>query len=228
MLFVIGTLVILLLVFGPQLWTRYIFKRYSTPIDELPGTGGELARHLLDRFDMHDTRVELTESESDHYDPRDKTIRLSEQVFNGKSLTAVTIAAHETGHALQHMTHYKPLYLRWKLAGIVSIAEKIASIMLISTPFLAMLTRMPVLSIITLAGGITILLMPVVFHLLTLPVELNASFGRALPILAQGNYLPKSALPIARRILTAAAFTYLAASLASLLNFYRWMAFLRR
>ena len=78
------------------------------------------------------------------------------------------------------------------------------------------------------ASGILILFLPVIFHLVTLPVEWDASFNRALPLLIEGRYLPESAEPIVRRILTAAALTYVSASLSSLLNFYRWIAFLRR
>lgn len=228
MLFLVGTLLILVLIFGPQLWTRYIFKRYSTDITELPGTGGELAVHLLEKLDITDGKVEETEPGNDHYDPVSKTVRLSPDVYNGKSLTAITIAAHECGHALQHKSQYPPLYLRWKMARHVQTAEKIASMLLLATPFVAVLTRMPQIGALTMISGGLLLFMPVIFHLITLPVEFNASFGRALPILKEGHYLPESAIPIAHKILMAAALTYLSASLASLLNFYRWLVFLRR
>ena len=100
--------------------------------------------------------------------------------------------------------------------------------LLVAFPFAAMLTKLPQIGGLMLFCGIMILFVPVMFHLITLPVELDASFKRALPILEHGNYLPKSAIPIARKILMAAAFTYLSASLASVLNFYRWLLFLRR
>ncbi len=228
MLIGIGTLLLLAIIFGPQLWTRHVFKRYSTEIAELPGTGGELAAHLLEALRIEDTKVEVTEPDQDHYDPEERAVRLSPDVYHGKSLTAVVIAAHELGHALQHHTAYKPLYLRWRMARLVMTAEKIAGIMLVAFPFVTILTRLPHVGGLVLLTGITILLLPVLFHLVTLPVELDASFGRALPILIQGKYLPAPAIPIARRILTAAALTYVAASLASVLNFYRWLIFLRR
>ncbi len=224
----IGTLILLILIFGPQLWIRYIFKRYNVQLDGMPGTGGELANHLVDKLNLPDTKVEITDPGINHYDPRDKTVRLSPDVYEGKSLTAVVIAAHELGHAIQHETAYRPLYLRSQMAKLVAISEKLASMMLIAFPFVAILTRMPLVGGLMLMSGIIILFLPVLFHLITLPVEIDASFNRALPILIQGKYIPESAIPIAKRILTAAALTYLSASLASILNFYRWLVFLRR
>lgn len=228
MLIGLGTLILLSLIFGPQLWTQHIFKRYKVQIDEIPGTGGELARHLLDKLNMEETQVEITEVNNDHYDPLEKVVRLSPDIHDGKSLTAIVVAAHEVGHAIQDHSAYKPLQLRGQLAKFAAYSEKFASILLVAFPFMTVLTHMPLVGGVMLASGVIMLLLPVVFHLVTLPVEIDASFRRALPILIHGEYIPKSAIPIARRILTAAALTYLSASLASLLNFYRWIVFLRR
>lgn len=228
MLIWIGVILLAGLLFVPQLWTQYIFRKYNVQIEALPGTGGELARHLVDKLDIQGANVEATEPNQDHYDPEQKVIRLSPDVFNGKSLTAVVIAAHEVGHALQHKLHYRPLYLRWRMGRVTAVTEKIASILIIAFPFVIALTKIPIIGGLVLLIGFFLLLMPVLFHLITLPVELDASFGRALPVLRGGGYIPESAMPAARRILTAAAFTYLAASLASILNFYRWIIFLRR
>ena len=212
----------------PQFWVQRVIKKYSESIDELPGTGGELALHLVKQFELDDVSVEVAEQDNDHYDPESKTIRLSESNYEGKSLTAVTIAAHEFGHSLQHHTNYQPLILRTKLAKIAFIAEKMASIILVQSAFYTYSGKSPGVSLIMLLAGLTIMLLPVILHLFTLPVEFDASFNRALPILKEGEYLPESAMPIARKILSAAALTYVAASLASLLNFYRWMMILRR
>lgn len=205
-----------------------MFKRHDAPLAELPGTGGELARHLLARLKLTDFSVQALETAGDHYDPENKTVFLSPGVHEGKSLTAVVVAAHEVGHALQHFTGFKPLYLRWNLAKYIAFVEKAASILLVSFPFVALLSKSPLAGGLMLVSGLTILLLPVVFHLVTLPVEWDASFNRALPLLIEGEYLPKAAEPVIRRILTAAALTYVSASLFSLLNFYRWIAFLRR
>lgn len=205
-----------------------MFKRHDAPLAELPGTGGELARHLLTRLQLTDFSVQALEAAGDHYDPENKTVCLSPGVHEGKSLTAVVVAAHEVGHALQHFTGYKPLYLRWNLAKYIAFVEKAASVLLVSFPFVALLSKSPLAGGLMLVLGLAILLLPVVFHLVTLPVEWDASFNRALPLLLEGEYLPKTAEPVIRRILTAAALTYVSASLFSLLNFYRWIAFLRR
>lgn len=223
-----GLCLLLTLLLGPQLWTRHVFKRHDAPLAELPGTGGELARHLLTRLKLADFSVQALETAGDHYDPENKTVCLSPGVHEGKSLTAVVVAAHEVGHALQHFTGFKPLYLRWNLAKYIAFVEKAASVLLVSFPFVALLSKSPLAGGLMLVSGLVILLLPVVFHLVTLPVEWDASFNRALPLLLEGEYLPKSAEPVIRRILTAAALTYVSASLFSLLNFYRWIAFLRR
>lgn len=223
-----GLCLLLTLLLGPQLWTRHVFKRHDAPLAELPGTGGELARHLLTRLQLTDFSVQALETAGDHYDPENKTVCLSPGVHEGKSLTAVVVAAHEVGHALQHFTGFKPLYLRWNLAKYIAFVEKAASVLLVSFPFVALLSKSPLAGGLMLVSGLTVLLLPVVFHLVTLPVEWDASFNRALPLLLEGEYLPKTAEPVIRRILTAAALTYVSASLFSLLNFYRWIAFLRR
>ena len=228
MLLGIAGFMLLALILGPHLWIKYVFKRYDVIVDELPGTGGELARHLVTRLDLSGCRVEALEHGGDHYDPENRAVCLSPGVYERKSLTSVVVAAHEIGHALQHDLGYKPLYLRWKLARYIARAEKTASFILISFPFIAVLTKSPLAGALMLGSGILILILPVIFHLVTLPVEWDASFNRALPLLIEGNYLPRSAEPIVRRILMAAALTYVSASLSSLLNFYRWIAFLRR
>ena len=223
-----GFCLLLILILGPHLWTRYVFKHYDATLDELPGTGGELARHLVSRLQLGGCKVEALDSGGDHYDPENRAVRLSPGVYERKSLTSVVVAAHEVGHALQHHQGFKPLYLRWKLAEYIALAEKTASIILVSFPFVTLLVKSPLIGVLMLGSGILILVLPVIFHLVTLPVEWDASFKRALPLLIDGGYLPQSAEPSVRRILTAAALTYVSASLSSLLNFYRWLAFLRR
>ena len=220
--------VLVCVVFLPQFWVKRVIKKYSVTIDELPGTGGELARHLLDRYAMDDVRLERAKDDADHYDPETRTIRLAKSRLDGKSLAAVTIAAHEFGHALQHHTRYKPLLWRGKLVKLAAVVEKAASFILLSLPFVLIFAKAPILSAILLLAGLTALCLPIILHLFTLPVEFDASFRRALPILDEGRYLPASAMPVARKILTAAALTYVAGSLASLLNIYRWIAILRR
>jgi len=228
MLPVLVILLLIIVVFLPQFWVRHVIKQYSQPIEELPGTGGELAKHLIKRYELDEVTVEQTDNGNDHYDPETKTIRLSETNHDCKSLAAITIATHEFGHALQHHTNYKPLLMRTTLAKKAAVFEKVASFILVCLPFTFILVKLPAISLIMLLAGLTIMCLPILLHIFTLPVEFDASFNRALPVLSEGNYIPDSAMPIARKILSAAALTYVSASLASLLNFYRWWAILRR
>lgn len=218
----------LLVFFGPQMWAAHVLQRYSKRIEEFPGTGGELAEHLVRKFELDDVTVEKSDRQQDHYDPEARAIRLAENIHDGKSMTAVVVSAHEVGHAIQQASGYRPFFLRWRLAKLIAFTEKFASMLLVVFPIAALLTRSPMVGVLMFLIGAGTLLLPVVIHLLTLPVEWDASFRRALPILIAGKYIPESAVPIARRILRAAALTYVAASLASVFNFYRWIAILRR
>ena len=157
-----------------------------------------------------------------------KVVRLSADNFNGRSLTAVTIAAHEVGHALQDARGFAPLHWRTRLVHWVAPIEKVGAGMLMLAPLAGALTRSPYLGLIGLAGGLLTLGTGVVIHFLTLPTELDASFMRALPLMQQHGVIRREDLPRARRLLTAAAFTYVAVALQSLLNIARWWAILRR
>ena len=224
--YVLLTLAIVAVVFGPSLWARWVLFRYGKHRADFPGTGGELARHLLDTAGLEAVPVEMTEL-GDHYDPGDRVVRLTKDNHDGRSLTAVVVAAHEVGHALQHRDGYRPLETRTRLVGSTRTVQRIGSAVLLATPILAALTRSPALALLQLGAGILTMASAVVVHLVTLPVEFDASYNRALPILDRGDYLPKKDLPAARRILTACALTYVAASLASLLNLWRWIRLLR-
>ncbi len=220
-------LIVALVMVGPQLWTKRVFARHSASRPDYPGTGGELARHLLNRFDLQHITVEPTEI-GDHYDPLSKTVRLTPAILDGKSLTAITIAAHEVGHAIQDHLGYQPLAERTNLVRVAQGAEKIGAVIMMGIPIAAAVARTPVASVVVMMAGLATMGVSTLVHLVTLPVEWDASFRRALPVLRQGNYLSPDDERGARSILTAAAFTYLAASLASLLNLWRWIAFLRR
>jgi len=223
----IPIILVIALVFGPGWWVRKVMSRYSEPVDRYDGTGGELARYLLDGFDLQNVKVEEA-PEGDHYDPQEKVIRLTPGNLNGRSLTAVTVAAHEVGHALQDASGYAPLRIRSQLVTLTQPVQKLGAGILMAAPFVGMLTRVPMVSLLMILGGLMSLGATTLVHLVTLPTELDASFKRALPILEKGEILKEVDLPHARRLLTAAALTYLSASLASLLNIARWWALLRR
>ena len=218
---------LLALTIVPSLWVQAVIRQYRQPANRYPRTGGQTARHLLDALGLRQVVTEVTES-GDHYDPIAKAVRLSADNFNGRSLTAVTIAAHEVGHALQDARAFGPLRWRTQLVHWVAPIEKVGAGMLMLAPIAGALTRSPYLGLIGLAGGFLTLGAGVVVHFLTLPTELDAAFVRALPILKQHGVIRPEDMPRARRLLTAAAFTYVAVALQSLLNIARWWAILRR
>ena len=221
-------IILVLLVFGPQLWARYTFQRYAKPLNRISGTGGELARHLLDRFDMKEVQVEQTDPGGDHYDPASKTVRLSPDNYKNNSLTAVAVATHEVGHAIQHQRNEASLKLRTRLVRLAQSAQQIGAGAMFIVPIVMAITRMPSTGILFALLGLFSMGSATLVHLVTLPVELDASFGKALPILQQGEYIKAEDEVAIRRILKAAALTYVSASLASLLNIWRWLALLRR
>jgi len=212
---------------GPGLWVKAVMTRYSQPDDRYSRSGGEFARELLDHLGLQHIGTETTES-GDHYDPLKKVVRLSAANFQGHSLTAVTVAAHEVGHALQDAKGFKPLKWRTRLVTWVGPIEKLGAGMLMVAPFTVALTRAPVIGLLTLLGGFLTLGSGAAVHFLTLPTEFDASFGRALPLLSAKKLLHPGDESRARTLLTAAAMTYVSGSLASLLNIARWWAILRR
>ena len=220
-------LLVLMAVFGPGLWVKRILAKYSQPADRYAGTGGELARELLDKHGLASVKVEESD-QGDHYDPMAKAVRLTPDKFAGHSLTAITVAAHEVGHALQDKEGYAPLRLRSHLVGASRNIERLGAAILLISPFIGILTRVPAVGLLMFLGGLLTLGSTVLIHIVTLPTELDASYNRALPMLENGNVLIKGDRPHARRLLKAAAMTYVAASLMSLLNIARWVAILRR
>jgi Zn-dependent membrane protease YugP len=113
-----GLLIALALIFGPSLWVKLVMKRYSSEKPEMPGTGGELAKHLIEQFSLKDVKVEITEL-GDHYDPIEKKVRLLREHYESKSLTAIAISAHEVGHAIQDHQGDKRLATRTKMVPVV-------------------------------------------------------------------------------------------------------------
>ncbi len=219
-------IVILVLIYWPQHWVKKVLNEHHRQPEDFPGTGGELARHLLDRFDLQHVKVETT-NQGDHYDPTSQTVRLTPDKHDGKTLTSITVAAHECGHALQHAAA-EPLFLwRSRMAWISIWSGRIGSFLIFAAPFLVLISRAPSVAILNIVAAFLIMGVAIIVQFITLPVELDASFNKALPLLESG-YIKPEQHAAARKILKAAAWTYVAASLASLLNFWRWMALLRR
>ena len=224
-------LIVLALVFGlavlPQMWVRRVIARHGAERGDFPGTGGEFARHILDEMRLTHVKVEETADLGDHYDPETKVVRLSPAHFNGRSLSAVVIAAHEAGHAMQDAAGYPPLQARTRLARQAIRMEKVAAVVMLAAPIVLVVAKAPHVLLIEVFVGVMIFGMSILLHAVTLPVEFDASFRRALPILQAGRYLKDEDLPAAREILKAAAFTYVAAAAMSLLDVMRWLRVLR-
>ena len=227
MFYLILILLLVVIVIGPSYWVKHIMEKYSLPDDRYSTTGSEIARTLLDQANLQHVRVETTEL-GDHYDPLEKVVRLTQDKFNGRSLTAITVAAHEVGHAIQDRDGYLPLKMRTRLVQLAAPAEKLGAAILMLAPMVVVLARAPLAGALFLAGGLLTLGTSTLVHLITLPMEMNASFARALPILEQGRHLKQGDAPHARRLLKAAAWTYVSASLMTLLNIARWWAIIRR
>ena len=225
--YLILIILILALVFGPQWWAQWTFRRYGSERKDIPGNGAELARHLLKKMEIENVGVEQTDK-GDHYDPQSRTVRLSEANHNNRSLTAVAVAAHEVGHAIQHHRNESLLNTRTRLVIIAHLAQQIGAGFMFAIPLITALTKMPQSGLLLFLVGIASMGMASVVHLITLPVEWDASFNKALPLLQHGRYISEKDERAVRRILRAAALTYVAASLASLLNLARWIRFFRR
>ena len=220
-LLVAGGLLVLAVIFGPQLWIRRVLAQHGGERPDFPGTGAELARHLLDEAGLQAVPVEETDK-GDHYDPQTRTVRLLPQHHDGRSVAAVAIAAHEVSHAVQHARGEPSFARRVALVGRLIWVERIAGGMLLLAPIVFMLVKSPALLALEIAAGVALLGVRVVVHAVTLPVEFDASFGKALPVLERGRYLSGADVPAARSVLRAAAWTYVAAALMTLLDVARW------
>lgn len=183
-------------------------------------TGEQVARRILESNGLYDVRIEMVRGHlSDHYDPRSKVLRLSQDIYYGTSVTSVAVAAHECGHAIQHAKGYVPLNLRSSLVPVVNFASNISWLLIA----LGFIMRGPFL----LEIGILLFSASVLFQIITLPVEFNAS-NRALVQLGNLGIVEGKELNQSRKVLTAAALTYVAAALTSVLQLLRLVAIANR
>lgn len=196
-----------------QTKVKSTFARYSRVASSSGLTGADVAERLLRSNGIHDVRVErIGNTLGDHYDPRQKVLRLSPEVYGRNTLAALGVAAHEAGHAIQHNAGYFPLQLRASLVPVAQIGSTLAFPLL----FIGILFASPLMmniGIYTFAGV-------VLFQLVTLPVEFNAS-NRAIALLEGGGFVSHSEAGHAKKVLDAAALTYLAGALAAVLSLVR-------
>jgi uncharacterized protein len=222
----IALLALGLAIFGPSWWVRHVLARHGVDRPDLPGTGSELARHLLDEAGLAHVKVEPTDR-GDHYDPVSCAVRLLPQHHDGRSIAAVAVAAHEVSHAVQHARGEPAFSLRFDLVKNLDWIDKLAGGIMLLAPIVFIVLKAPLLFALQMIAGVLLLAIHIIVHLVTLPVEFDASFGKALPALERGHYLDPSDLPAARSVLLAAAFTYVAAALVTLLDIARWFRILR-
>lgn len=200
------------------LWARGLvsrtYRRYSQVPARSGASGRDVAADLLRRQGLADVPVQPTRGDlDDHYDPRRRTVNLSPGVYQGSSLAALAVAAHETGHALQHAAGWFPLVLRNAMAPTVGFGSSLAfPLFLVGFLFSSVRVLMDV--------GILLFSLAVLFHLVTLPVELDAS-RRAMAMLEGGGYLTVDESRGARKMLRAAAMTYVAAAAVSVMHLLR-------
>ncbi len=193
------------------------FKKYSHVSARRGFTGADVARQLLLSAGITDVTVErIGGNLTDHYDPKSKVLRLSDSVYASSSIAALGVAAHETGHAIQHRESYFPLTFRNAIFPVVNIGSKLSMPLIMLGLVFSFLSG----SIILLQIGIILFALVVLFQIVTLPVEFNAS-RRALKLLGEYNYLSEDELKPARKVLSAAALTYVAAAAVAIANLLR-------
>lgn len=197
-----------------QAFVQRTFSKYSEVQSRKGFTATEAARYILDQSGLSDVRVERIRGDlTDHYDPRDKVLRLSDATANSTSVAAIGVAAHEAGHAIQDQKNYIPLRLRAGLVPAVNFGQTISFPMILLGWVMGGNQTLIQL-------GILLFSLTFVFQVVTLPVEFNAS-ARALQILDSGAILGREEVPLARRVLQAAALTYVAAAIMSFLQLLR-------
>ena len=204
---------VILLTMYAQVKVKSTYATYSKVASRRGLTGAQVARYLLDNSGQGEVQIGHVQGTlTDHYDPRKKVLNLSDGVYDSSSIAALGIAAHETGHAIQHGVGYSPLTARNSIVPVVSFASTLA----IPLFFVGLLASIPMLMTV----GILFFALAVVFHMITLPVEFNASH-RAIALLGSEGYLDQDELGSAKKVLSAAAWTYVAAALMAVFQLLR-------
>lgn len=211
--------ILIFIAFGISLWAQFKvkgnFSKFSDVLCSSQLTGAEVARHILDRNGLYDVPVEVVPGTlTDHYDPINRVVRLSEPVYYGRSISAVSVASHEVGHAIQHKERYGALVLRHRMFPVVNFTSGIAPFLLIAGFLMQSLNL--------LGLGIIFFSFAVAFQLITLPVEFNAS-SRAKNIMVAEGIIRNDEEHGVNKVLNAAALTYVAAALISLFELLKFV-----
>jgi Zn-dependent membrane protease YugP len=204
------------------------FRKYSRISTGYGKTAADAARMILDSHGLYYVRIErVAGSLTDHFDPRDNVLRLSNSVYGSSSAAAVGVAAHEAGHAIQHAENYLPIAIRSKLVPVTSFASKFTWILIILGSLLMMFGTMGAIGYYCMLAGVALFAVTTVFQLVTLPCEFNAS-SRAMAELESCGWYNDKELKASRKVLSAAALTYVAALLVSAIQLLRFVLILTR
>lgn len=207
-----------------QIKVRSAYQRYSSITTKRGITGYDVAKWILQKEGIDDVDIEVTEGElTDHYDPISKKVRLSQPVYYGDSIASVGISAHELGHVIQHARNYAPMQVRQFIYPISAIGSNLAFPLII---FGVLLTYSGIHAQWLINAGIYMFSLAVLFTVITLPVEFNAS-RRAIKILSDGRLLTEDELAGVREVLSAAALTYVAAAATAILQLIRLLIIFR-
>lgn len=214
-------LLILIIPIVASLNVKMTFKKYSKVKNSRGFTADEVARKILDNNGLYNVRVERINGKlTDHFDPTANVVRLSDSVFGRSDVSAIGVAAHECGHAIQHAEEYSPIVIRSKLVPVTNFCSTASYILILLGLILSANT-------VLINIGILLFLVVVAFQLITLPVEFNAS-DRALKTLEADSILDVDEVPKARKVLTAAALTYVAALMTAVIQLLRLIGLSRR
>ena len=218
-------LLILFLYLSPIIWFNFVFKKNDKILENMPFNGLEFGRLILKEKGLSDVTIEST-MKGDHYDPNEKKVRVKQDRLDNKSITAISVVCHEIGHAIQHNENYKPLERRQILVKNTAWVSKLGgAILYIGLPMLFATGSFPVIRGVLILVLLTIII-SVLIHLITLDVEIDASFNKALPILR--DKIDSHYHEECRSVLRAAAYTYVIGSLQSFISLrYIWLLIMR-
>jgi Zn-dependent membrane protease YugP len=211
-----------ILVFWAQSRVKGTYNKYSKVRSSMGMTGAQVAETILQRMGVHNVKVEPVAGElTDHYDPSAKAVRLSEVVYGSDSLAAAAVAAHECGHVLQDVQGYKPMNIRAALVPAANLGSNLGPMLIFVGFFLGALGG------VFINIGIALFVAVILFHIITLPVEFDAS-SRALKLINEYGILQGEENKAARKVLNAAAFTYVATALYAILQLIQYFLMSRR
>ena len=201
--------------FFPSLWVRYTLGKHDDILPNMPFTAKEFGEILLKENDLNEVMIEDTNI-GDHYDPNSKKVRVEPHRLDKKSLTSITVICHEIGHAIQHKENFPPLIRRHKLIRKTQWISKLGGVILYGgIPLIVATGAIPFIRVCLLIAFASVLI-NMIAHLITLDVELDASFNRAMPILEKK--IPQEHHAACKSILKVCAFTYVVGSMTSILN----------